>query len=95
MLAQLRRRTDEPLFLIFLDLKKANDTLDRNQAMRILEGYGVGCNLRRIIQSIWDGNTMIPRQVGYYGKAFKERRGVRQGNIVSPLIFNIMVDAVV
>ena len=95
LLAQLRRRTDEPLFLIFLDLKKAYDTLDRNQAMRILEGYGVGCNIRRIIQTIWDGDTMIPRQAGYYGKAFRARRGVRQGDIVSPLIFNIMVDAVV
>ena len=95
LLAQMRRRTDEPLFLIFLDLKKAYDTLDRDQAMRILEGYGVGRNIRRIIRSIWDGDTMIPRQAGYYGKAFKARRGVRQGDIVSPLIFNIMVDAVV
>jgi len=27
--------------MIFIDLKKAYDTLDRSQAMRILEGYGV------------------------------------------------------
>ena len=95
LLAQLRCRSDEPLFMVFLDLKKAYDTLNRTQAMRILEAYGVGPNIRRLIQAIWDGDTMIPRQAGYYGRAFRARRGVRQGDIVSPLIFNIMVDAVV
>ena len=95
LLAQLRCRTDEPVFMVFLDLKKAYDTLDRDQAMRILEGYGVGANIRRILTTIWSGDTMIPRQAGYYGKAFRARRGVRTGDIVSPLIFNIMVDAVV
>ena len=95
LLAQMRCRLDEPLFLIFLDLKKAYDTLNRPQAMRILEKYGVGPKIRRIIQCIWDGDTMVPIQAGYYGNAFHAERGVRQGDIISPLIFNIMVDAVV
>jgi hypothetical protein len=95
LLAQLRCRLDEPLYMIFIDLKKAYDTLDRSQAMRILEGYGVGANILRIIATIWEGDTMVPRQAGYFGRAFKARRGVRQGDIVSPFIFNIMVDAVV
>jgi len=38
---------------------------------------------------------MVPRQAGYFGRPFKARRGVRQGDIVSPFIFNIMMDAVV
>jgi hypothetical protein len=95
LLAQMRCRSDEPLYLIFLDLKKAYDTLNRPQAMRILEKYGVGPKIRRIIQRIWDGDTMVPRQAGYYGRAFRAERGVKQGDILSPLIFNIMVDAVV
>ena len=95
LLAQLSCREDQPLYMIFLDLKKAYDTLDRVQAMRILKGYGVGDNIRRIINTIWEGDTMVPRQEGYYGKPFKAKRGVRQGDIVSPFIFNIMVDAVV
>ena len=95
LLAQLRSRSDEPLFMIFLDLKKAYDTLDRTQAMRILKGYGVGRNIRRIIDTIWRGDTMVPRQSGYFGRPFRAKRGVRQGDIVSPFIFNIMVDAVV
>jgi len=59
--AQLRCRLDEPLYMIFIDLKKAYDMLDRSQAMRIQTGYGVGSNILRIIATIWEGDTMVPR----------------------------------
>jgi len=95
LLAQLRCRIDEPLFMVFVDLKKAYYSLDREQAMRILERYGVGANIRRIIRLIWQGDTMVPRQAGYFGKPFEARRGVCVGDTMSPTIFNIMVDAVI
>jgi len=60
LLAQLRCRIDEPLFMVFVDLKEAYYSLDRAQAMRILAGYGVGVNIRRIINLIWQGDTMVP-----------------------------------
>ena len=92
---QLTMRTCTPLFMIFLDLKKAYDTLDRTQAIRILEGYGVGPRLIQIIKNIWEGDTMVPKQAGYFGRPFRAKRGVRQGDILSPMIFNIMMDAVI
>jgi len=91
---QLTMRGIHPLFMIFLDLKKAYDTLDREEAIRILRGYGVGPNIIRIIENIWAGDTMVTKQSGYYGEPFRAKRGVRQGDILSPMIFNIMVDAV-
>ena len=38
---------------------------------------------------------MVARAGGYYGTAFKEARGVTQGDPLSPTIFNVVVDAVV
>jgi len=73
LLAQLRGRIDEPLFMVFVDLKKASYSLDRAQAMRILAGYGVGVNIRRIINLIWQGDTMVPRQAGYLGSLSRRR----------------------
>ena len=40
-------------------------------------------------------NTMVPKQAGFYGKSFSASRGVRQGDILSPMIFNIVADAVI
>ena len=92
---QLHSITQKPLYMIFLDLKKAYDTLDRTQAERILRGYGVGPKIMNFIKRIWKGDTMYPKRAGYYGKPFRAQRGVRQGDIISPMVFNIMVDAVV
>lgn len=62
--------------------------------MRILEVYDVGANLRRILNAVWQGDTMVPRQSGFYGQPFRAERGVRVGDTVSPTIFNIVIDAV-
>jgi hypothetical protein len=45
LLMQLAARTNKPLHMVFLDLKKAYDTLDRDRTLKILEGYGVGANV--------------------------------------------------
>ena len=92
---ELAQRSHTPLYMIFLDLKKAYDTLNRNRTMIILEKYGVGKNIANFITRIWEGDTIVPKQSGFYGKPFKATRGVRQGDIMSPTIFNIIVDAVI
>jgi hypothetical protein len=40
-------------------------------------------------------NTVVLKQTGIYGKSFNASWGVRQGNILSPTIFNIVADAVI
>ena len=39
--------------MIFLDLTKAYDALDRSRCLEILEGYGVGPNARRLLTTYW------------------------------------------
>ena len=86
---------EEVLYVIFLDLTKAYDALDRSRCLEILEGYGVGPNARRLLTTYWRRLTMVARAAGYYGTAFGEERGVTQGDPLSPTIFNVVVDAVV
>ena len=38
---------------------------------------------------------MVVRAGGYYGKPFHGKRGVAQGYLLSPTIFNVVVDTVV
>ena len=86
---------EEVLSMIFLDLHKAYDALDRSRCLEILEGYGVGPQARRLLHSYWRRLTMVARAGDYYGKAFKGERGATQGDLLSPTIFNVVVDAVV
>jgi hypothetical protein len=75
LLMQLAARTNKPLHMIFMDLKKAYDTLDRDRTMKILEGYGVGANVRRIIREIWNGDTMVTKQSGFSENLFAQQEG--------------------
>ena len=81
--------------MIFLDLTKVYDALDRSRCLEILEGYGVGPNARRLLTTYWRRLTMVARVAGYYGMVFGGDRGVTQGYPLSPTIFNVVVDAVV
>ena len=81
--------------MIFLDLTKAYEALDRSRCLGILEGYGVGPGARRLLQNYWFRLTMAARAGGTYGAAFKGARGMTQGDPLSPTIFNVVVDAVV
>ena len=95
LLHQLAAMREEVLYVIFLDLTKAYDALDRSRSLDILKGYGVGERVRRMLKVYWERTTMVARAGSYYGKGFKGGRGVTQGDPLSPTIFNVMVDAVV
>ena len=53
--------------MIFQDLHKAYDALDRSRCLEILEGYDVGPQARRLLQNYWRRLTMVERAGGYYG----------------------------
>ena len=81
--------------MIFLNLTKAYDALDRSRSLEILKGYGVGGRVRKMLREYWERRTMVARAGSYYRKGFKGKRGVTQGDPLSPTIFNVVLDAVV
>ena len=52
-------------------------------------------NLDRILKSYWDRQRIFPKTGKFLGNLFWTGRGVTQGDLASPMILNIVVDAVV
>jgi Reverse transcriptase (RNA-dependent DNA polymerase) len=91
----LAKQTIKPLYFVFLDLKKADDALDRDRTINILEGYGTDPNILCLIKNVWMMDTVLQKQARFYGKSFNVSWGVRQGDIISPTIFNVVADTVI
>ena len=92
--AQLAFRSGRPLYHVYLDFSKAYDSIDRASTLQLLQDYGVGPRILRLLEHFWDQHVIIPRQHAFFGAPFPARRGLTTGNILAPVIFNIVVDAV-
>ena len=62
--------------------------------MEILRRYGIGTNLQRLLYSFWDKQAVVTKAGKFFGRLFRTDRGVKQGDLASLTIFNIVVDAV-
>ena len=65
--------------------------MDRSRSLEILEGYGVGEQVRRLLTVYWERTARVAQAGSYYGKGFKGERGVTQGDPLSPTIFSVVV----
>jgi hypothetical protein len=84
----------KPFYGVFLDLRKAFDSMDRECCILILEGYGAGPRMIWLIRGYWLDAIMVCRASVNYGMPLKAGHGVTQGGPLSAKLFNILVDAV-
>ena len=85
----------KPIFQVSVHVRKSYDSLDRGIYMYIIGGYGTFPSLHKLIQRYWYDQEMVPKAGKLFGRPFCTERGKTQGDPVSPMIFNIVVGAVV
>ena len=80
----------------FIDLQKAYDTIDRTLLWsRVLTRIGVPPQMLAVIQQFHDGmRTCVRPDDGVCSEWFEVEQGLRQGCVLSPLLFNIFFVAV-
>jgi retron-type reverse transcriptase len=80
------------LVIIKLDFEKAFDRIEHRAILDILKFKGFGDRWQGWIQRILGSGTSAVLLNGVPGKVFHCRRGVRQGEPLSPLLFVLAAD---
>ena len=83
------REHHRDLYIVFVDLTKAFDSVNRNLLWRLLGKIGCSYNLVNIIRSFHDVMSASVVDSGASSKSFAVTNGVKQGCVLAPLLFNI------
>ena len=86
---------DVPTHACFIDLRKAYDTVNRPAMWRILQKTNLSKKTQRLLQDLHTGTRACVKAYGEQSDFFEVNRGVRQGCVLAPALFNIFLDHVV
>ena len=94
-LQKLRRVRKIPLYLCFIDLQKAYDSVDRELLWVVLARFGVPEKMLTVIRQFHEGmRARVRTHDGEHSEWFAVTHELRQGCVLSPLLFNIFLAAV-
>ena len=79
------------IYSCFIDLSKAFDTVPRDILLRKLQKVGIKGKIFNIIRLIYTNDSACVKLDGKSTKPFAVNQGVRQGYVLSPLLFNIFM----
>ena len=80
------------LYINFVDFEKAFDNIDRTVLWKLLRHYGLPTKFVTLIKNMYEGFTGHVIFNGQVSEGFQIGTGVRQGCLLSPLLFLIAID---
>ncbi|KXJ78577.1 hypothetical protein RP20_CCG004135 [Aedes albopictus] len=88
------REYNVPTHHLFIDFKSGYDTIDRDQPWQIMHEYGFPDKQTRLIKATMDRVMCVVRASGTLSSPFESRIGLRQGDGLLSLLFNIALERV-
>ena len=87
-----RIRCKKQTVAVFIDFKSAFDSVHRASMWKALLAIGVPSKVVRVIAAFYDGTSCRVKVQGEKSSPFEVKSGVRQGCVLSPLLFNVVID---
>ena len=81
-----------PLYINFIDFKKAFDMIDRTTIWNVMKHYGLPQKIINIIRSLYEATVCQVIHDSELSPPFAVSSGVRQGCLLSPTIFLMVID---
>ena len=94
MINEIVHRQRKRLFVAFVDLKKAYDKVNRKFMIDKLRNKGFSGKFLKIIEAMLNNVTQIPKINGYFLSPILTTVGLKQGDNLSPILFDIFFDDV-
>ena len=89
----MSKKGRQKLYVCFFDLRKAFDTVDRTLMFyNLLTQYNIGGQFLKTLMDMYNGNRMHIRIQGGLTEPFFTTTGVKQGCVLSPLLFNLFLN---
>ena len=88
------REHDMDSYVLFLDIVRAFDSVDRDLLMSILAKFGVDAHLIKLVKSLYAEVTIVLKE-GDATASFQSEVGVKQGDSLSPILFNYVMEAII
>ena len=92
LLAEVHREFNRPLFVAFLDIKSAFDSVDREALWKWLAGIGTPDIILCLIRELYSGTSARIRVGSESSDSFATTSGVRQGCVIASWLFNGPID---
>ena len=88
------KRQEQQLWLMFVDYAKAFDTVSHSILWKTLIEFGTPKHLVWLLDELYSAATGVIRVTDDHTDQFRFEKGVRQGCIVSPMLFNARGEAI-
>ena len=86
------RKFQRNIYICFIDYTKASDCVDHNKLWKILQELGISVHLICLLKNVYAGQEAIVRTGHGTTDWFQIGKGVRQGCILSPCLFNLYAE---
>ncbi len=83
---------NESILCVFLDLKRAFETIDRQKLIQKLKKFGINNCALKWFESYLDGRKQVTKVNGQISRPRDNRIGIPQGSIIGAILFIIYIN---